>query len=416
MNRIAIAIVWMLMAPIALLTCKARHTIYAPNVKSLQVIINDNWQELPVISLGSDDVLNISFDELSHQYHRYIYRIEHCEADWKTSEEIFESDYLSGLNNNPIDDYEQSINTTVMYTHYRMSIPNERCQLKIGGNYRLRIFDEDNDNEEIICIEFMVVNPLMSIAMGVTTNTDIDVNRSHQQVEMTLGYGNINVTNPEEQLYTVVMQNVQEDDARINVPANYHTMKALQWKHNRDLIFNGGNEYHKYEILDVKHPTYRIEHMIWNGSNYEAYPFANEPRSSYLYEPDANGAFIIRNSDNVETDRTCDYAYVNYRLYCPQITDGSIPFIDGRWTNSIDNTYYDMSYNMQDKCYESRILQKQGYYNYRYMLRKPDGKVVPMPTEGNFSETENEYHAFVYYKGNSERTWQLVAYKALDIK
>ena len=62
---------------------QARSVIYHPQVKTLQVVVNQDWLSPPVMRLGSDDVLNIGFDELSHTFHRYIYKLERCETDWK---------------------------------------------------------------------------------------------------------------------------------------------------------------------------------------------------------------------------------------------------------------------------------------------------------------------------------------------
>ena len=73
------------------------NVIYHPQVKSLQAVVNSNWTSLPVMRLGSDDVLNISFDELSHDYHRYIYEISKYEADWERAEDVFLTDYLEGF-------------------------------------------------------------------------------------------------------------------------------------------------------------------------------------------------------------------------------------------------------------------------------------------------------------------------------
>ena len=81
------------------------HKIYDPQVKSLQVVVNQNWQALPVMKLNSADRMTIGFDELSHDYHRYICHIERCEADWTTATEVFESDWLTGFNDLIIDDY-----------------------------------------------------------------------------------------------------------------------------------------------------------------------------------------------------------------------------------------------------------------------------------------------------------------------
>ena len=108
--------------------------IFSPRVKTLTSIVGNDWMNRPVMTLGSDDVLNIGFDEFSHNYHRLTCHIDHCEADWSTSEEIFESDWLQGFNDWQIGDYQNSINTTVLFTHYQLTIPNEYCQLKMSGN------------------------------------------------------------------------------------------------------------------------------------------------------------------------------------------------------------------------------------------------------------------------------------------
>ena len=400
---------------IAALQATAKNIVNDPRVKTLQVVVNQDWLSPPVMKLGSNDVLNISFDELSHSFHRYVYRLEHCEADWSPSEDIFESDWLEGFNDNVIEDYENSLNTTVLYTHYRLQLPNDRCRLKMSGNYRLYVYDENGDNEEpVLCAEFRVVEPLMNVGLSITTNTDIDFNQSHQQVSMTVNYNGLNITNEEEQIRTVVMQNGREDNQKENVKPNYARVGQMKWEHNRGLIFDAGNEYHKFEVLDVSHPTMGIEHIEWDGKHYQAYPFVNTPRYNYLYDQDANGSFYIRNSDNIENDRTCDYVYVNYKLMSAVSYKADV-VIDGGWTTE-DNNNYVMTYDEQDKSYNARILQKQGYYSYQYLLRDKDGQTSIMPEEGSFFETENRYQAFVYYKGVSERTWRLLGYQQIVLR
>ena len=66
--------------------------VYAPNIKTVQAVVNNDWLSPPVMNLNSKDILQIGFDELSHEFHRFTYTIEHCEADWSKSEGIFESD------------------------------------------------------------------------------------------------------------------------------------------------------------------------------------------------------------------------------------------------------------------------------------------------------------------------------------
>ena len=387
----------------------AANRIMSPRFKTLTSVVNGDWLNRPVMLLNSDDVLSIGFDELSHNYHRLCYRIEHCEYDWTTSESLFDSDWLEGFNNNPIEDYQNSINTTLLYTHYQFTIPNDRCRLKMSGNYRVTIIDEDEGDEEVMQVEFYVVDPRMDLGLNVTTNTDIDHNVSHQQVNISLRYNALRITNIDEELKTVVMQNWRDDTARRDLRPTSVSMQGLEWTHQRPLIFDAGNEYHKFEVLDVSHPTMGIDRIDWDGHQYEVYPFMATTRKNYLTDVDADGAFCIRNSERSESDYTCEYVWVNFTLKTSYQGD---MYIGGHWATDKDRETYKMLYDGAKGIYYTRLLLKQGYYSYNYMT--PTGGIPD--SEGSFYQTENRYQALVYYKGPMDRTWRLVAYRALDFR
>ena len=391
-------------------TAAAENRTYRPEVKSLQAVVNQDWLSPAVMRLKGDDVLYIGFDELSHDYHRYVYRLERCEADWTTSEELFESDWLQGFNHNVIEQYERSINTTVPYTHYDLQIPNDRCRLIMSGNYRLHIINEDSD-EKVATFEFMVTEQTMGLTLTATTNTDIDSNDSHQQLAIALNYGKLPVTRPDEQIKMVVTQNGREDNSRHDIKPSFTNNSGLEWSHCRWLIFDAGNEYRKYEVLDPSHPTMGIDYIRWDGSQYQVFPFIDEPRSNYIYDEDADGAFYIRNSDNRENDTSSEYVWVNYRLKTPALPDGHI-VIDGMWTTESPENYT-MQYDAEKGIYTASIFQKQGYYSYQYLWQKADGRKIYLPSEGSFFQTENRYQAYIYYKGIGERTWRLTAYRGI---
>ena len=69
-----------------------RNEIYQPHIATLQVVAADRWLSPPVIQLNKKEVIHIDFDDFTHEYHRYSYKLEHCEADWTTSEDLFLSD------------------------------------------------------------------------------------------------------------------------------------------------------------------------------------------------------------------------------------------------------------------------------------------------------------------------------------
>ena len=393
-----------------------RHEIMSDHIATLQVVADNDWLTMPVIRLNSGQRIHIEFDDLTHQYNRYAYKVIHCEADWTESEELFESDYIEGFaDGNTIDDMEESLNTNQLYTHYSLTLPNEHCRLKMSGNYKVEVYDDNDDSEPMFTACFMVVEPVMTVRMEVTPNTDIDVNKTHQQVSMEVAYNGLQVLQPDRQIHTVVLQNGRWDNARLNAKPPYTMADGLRWDHNRDLIFDAGNEYRKFEVLDTDHPTLGIDRIRWDGKQFHAFVFADEPRPNYLYDEDANGAFYIRNSDNIENNRISDYVQVHFQLMCPQPVSGDV-YVNGVWTNDRFLEQYRMEYDYGSSSYQLTLPLKMGYYSYQYVMLDADGFAQVMPTEGSFFQTENEYYALVYYRQQGGRTDRLVGYQKVRYK
>lgn len=406
---------FILMMIAATLPARAWHRVMSPNIKGLQVITNNDFKALPILTLGSNDRLTIGFDELSHNYQRFTYRLEPCNPDWTPTEGLFESDWLIGFNDLPIEDYENSLNTTTLYTHYKLTFPNRECKLKMSGNYRLHIIDEDG--EIALTVELRVVEPLMNVGLSATTNTDIGLNTRYQQVAMTVNFNSLRVTRPDEQIQTIVMQNGREDNMKVNVKSNMTMPQSLKWEYNRGLIFDAGNEYHKFEVLDPTHPTMGLAAVRWDEDTrtWHALPMPCEPRHNYLYDEDADGAFLLRNSDNYESERTSEYVFVHYRLQPAHHYNDAQVIVNGRWATEAPETYA-MEYDEATQSYNVSIMQKLGYYNYQLLLVDMDGTTHPLPEEGSFYETENTYQALVYYKGTGERTWRLVGFQQITLR
>lgn len=390
-----------------------RHEIYSDRIASLQVVAGDDWLSPPVIPLNGDVPIHISFDDLTHEHHRYVYKIEHCKSDWTISEGLFSGDFCEGFaEGNTIDDSQESLNTNQFYTHYRFSLPNNKCSLKLSGNYRVTVSDENNNNKPVLSVCFMVVEPRMGVSLEVTSNTDKDINGRHQQLSMEIRYGDMTVTDPTSQIKTVVMQNGRWDNCVMNAKPQYVMGNGLRWEHSRNFIFDGGNEYRKFEMLDVNHTTMGLETIDWDGHMWHAYPWTDEPRKSYIYDEDANGAFYIRNSDNLGNDSESEYLMVHFRLKTPQT--GAQIYLNGVWTNQYFTPPFKMKWNALTQQYECALWLKQGYYNYQYLLVQPDGTAVPLPSEGNFFQTENSYQALVYFRGRGDRTDRLVGFRQIS--
>ena len=236
--------------------------IYGDNIRTLQVIVDENPLLPPVLELRKHQHIEISWDELSHQYHRYIYHIQHCGSDWTPSDEIFESDFLSGLNDQPVENYEKSFNTVQLYTHYSLRFPNENVALLLSGNYLVQIYEDGSSVEEsVLEARFSIYEKVVSIRSEVSGNTDIDFNKGNQQVSLAIGYGTLNVVDPQREITTVVMQNRRWDNCVVLQVPNIRNTTGIEFTHNRNLIFPAGNEFHKFEILDVNRTAMGVDKM-----------------------------------------------------------------------------------------------------------------------------------------------------------
>jgi hypothetical protein len=68
-----------LLALAALPSRAQKHEIYCQRIATLQVVAGTDWQALPITLLNGQPI-HIDFDDMTHDYHRYTYRIEHCDV------------------------------------------------------------------------------------------------------------------------------------------------------------------------------------------------------------------------------------------------------------------------------------------------------------------------------------------------
>lgn len=384
-----------------------RPIVIKPSIHTLQTIAENHWKDLPIINLNSSEKINIDFDDFTHEAMRYVYRIEHYSADWTPTSSLFESDYIDGFSDgNLIDDSEQSINSNTLYTHYHFSIPNEKCKLKLSGNYCVTIYDENNNDEPILKTYFMVAENVTTINMTLTSNTDIDIYGRHQQIEADVHFKSIRINDWRREIKTYFLQNNRWDNVVSNPSPQYVKADEMIWTHNKQLIFDGGNEYHKFEILDVNHANMGVESTEWDGTKYHTFLWPNTPRLNYVYDEDANGAYFIRNSDNRDNNCCSEYQNVHFFLKSDKIK-GNV-YINGNWTYDSLIPIYQMNWNEDAACYEAEIALKQGYYNYQYLCKTPTGDIKFIASEGNFYQTENKYTTLVYYRAPGGRYDRLI--------
>lgn len=381
----------------------------SPEIHTIQVNKNGNWNLKPIVDLSRGDFVHISFDRISDDsFNRLRYRVLHCDAYWKASSSISEIDYLDGFNDSYIDDYNPSINTTVDYTHFSLSIPNRDVNLKLSGNYVVEVYEDGEPDVVLLTACFSVVDSQLSIAPTVSSNTDIDTNRSHHQLSFTLHHQGMNIRDPRTDLIIFVQQNNRLDNEKAKLKPTYINPGKLIYEHNRDLIFEAGNEYRRFETSSYRYNGMNVAHIEYRRPEYIMDIVTDKVRAGrgYSYDQDQNGLFFIRTNEADNSDTEADYFVTNFSLAVEEPIDEEI-YINGDFTNNTFSDKYKMLYDEETKTYYLSLLLKQGMYNYQY-LTKSGNRFSTSKIEGNYHEAENEYIIYVYYRPTSQRYDSLI--------
>ena len=104
-----------------------------------------------------------------------------------------------------------------------------------------------------------------------------------------------------------------------------------------------------------------------------------------------------------------DYATVNFFLAYPNpLIEGKL-YVFGELTQWQFLQEAELTYNYERKGFTGRMLLKQGFYNYQYVMLPNNSKVGDVTLiEGNFFETNNQYTIYVYHRPMGTRYDKLI--------
>lgn len=379
--------------------------------KSLQVRLVGNDYFPPIITLNGDDKIKISFDELSEVQSYLRYSVVHCNADW-TPSNLIESEYVSGFNYADITDCKFSLGTLCHYVHYSFSLPNDEIQFLISGNYLVKIYYENEPENTLLQARFYVSENAVSIGTSVTSRTDIDYNNEHQQVSFIIDTKDYQIRNMYNDIKAYVSQNSRYDnEVMVNRPLMV-SGKKITYDHNRNLIFEAGNEFRRMETVVQHGISMNVESLSFHHPYYHAQLFTDNKRNQepYIYDKTQMGRFTIRSSEANDSDNGAEYIVTHFSLDTGgQISGGNI-YINGEFTNNLFTPSTLMKYDSSSGLYTADLLLKQGAYNYQYLF-VPDGSSRGYSSiEGNKYQTVNEYMVRVYHRDPSSRYDRLIGF------
>jgi hypothetical protein len=383
-------------------TAQVEKEIVPPyNIKTISFVQN-NLNVVPIFQL--EDPFQLQFDDLFGNDASYYYEIIHCDYNWNPSD-LQKREYVQGFDNQRIQESSSSFNCLQIYTHYRLNFPNSNTQLKISGNYMLKILNEDK--EVVFTRKFIVYEDLVSVPIQVKRARTLTRLDSKHNLEFTIKSNVINFQNPLKNIKTVLLQNGKFQTAISNIAPQYTMGNDLVYKYDTPTQFWAGNEFLYFDNKEIRIASNTISRIDSQKDIYSTYLFRNDARANLNYYnwQDVNGNFVVRRLFAENSEIEADYSWIYFSLSAPLFTssDGAI-YVTGMFNNYALTPENKMEYNTEKGVYEKAILIKQGFTNFEYSAVKPNGTLdFENAIDGNFYQTENEYTVLVYYRENTDR-------------
>ena len=377
------------------------------NIKTVSFVQNGS-NVVPIFELG--DNFTFQFDDLFGNEANYYFEVIHCDYNWKPTD-IPKTDYISGFDNQRITDYSNSFNTLQVYSHYRLSFPNQfTSQLRISGNYMLRILNEDR--ELVFSRKFILYENHATVSAQVKRSRDVTNIDYKQNLDFAVLSNDITFQTPLQNVKILLLQNGNFNTVIKNVPPQYTIGNQLVYKYNQETQFWGGNEFLYFENKDIRAASNNVGRVGANNDIYNSYLYTNQARANQIYTvyQDVNGNFVVKNINASSNEIEADYAWVYFTLSAPTFrsTNKDI-YITGMFNNYSLSPEYKMEYNTEKAVFEKAVMIKQGFTNFQYTIADNKGVIdYENAIDGNFYQTENEYTILVYYKESTDRYQRVI--------
>ncbi|WP_251621736.1 DUF5103 domain-containing protein [Odoribacter lunatus] len=399
---------------LVLLCCLQEGWTQPSYIKTIQCYPEGNPFSEPVIALGGNQRLVFAFDDLSSEINSYSYQIVHCDPDWNPSN-LSSFSYLNGFYSNPLNNYNNSFNTQVSYTHFTLMFPNEDASVKLSGNYLLQIYNDDNLDSVVISQRFSVVENRVLIQASVTTSTLPQYLNTSQQLNFTVSYDNLPVYNPIKDVKVYVTQN-QDPNSRRNFTPDFVRQNQLVYGNGVNNVFNGLAPFRNFDCSSLVYYTQYVKDVLKGPDG--LYNFVLVPGSVYtMYSPLPNrdGNFVIQAENVNNSELEADYIIAHFAIYYPHEIPEAEVYIYGKFAGWRILPQQRMTYDAQNKAYVGEAKVKQGYYDYMYAV-VPKGDTIPnlVTLQGNFYQTHNEYNIRCYVYDYNLGAYRFVGYQVVE--
>lgn len=391
------------------------NAIFRTNIRTPMAFPENNPTGYPMVELNSKTPIQFHFDLMNEDREDFRYAIYHCDHNWNVSD-LNPVEYLSGFQWQDIQDVEYSFNTQMEYVHYTFSFPSEMSKPVRSGNYGIIVYQGDDPfTGKVLSYRILIYENLVNIAGQVVSSSQVSERFKKQEIDFTIFTGNYYMPAVQTDLHVSVLQNGLWSTAINDLKPTFVRTGELVFDYNGPNNFDAGNEWRAFEVKSTKFAGINVERLMLMEDGWHVFLRDDQLNGTRAYQTefDLNGKYFIRNDLGDDSFIEAEYVYVHFNLATPPVSESKVYVVTAE--NEFRATANECLYNRETRRYEGVFLLKQGYYNYRYMLLDlyhPKGDISL--TEGNFHQTENDYHIIAYYFDRQLGMDRLIGISALN--
>ncbi len=330
----------------------------------------------------------------------------HCAADWTEDNNVFINQITFRTSNI---DWKSAPVYSRYYT-YRgsLSVPNSQVNFTVGGNWKAKFYDYNDDGNVVTEARFFIVDPAAECYVDVfgdlyepnlkvspaafTVETQIQTLRSvmDNQVQTVVMYRNNRWTEP-----MVISQIGSLEDAN-----NYR-------KYPMQTMVSGFGSIGKRFRVD-RLPA-ENDYRILDMNNLGYFPRINGPIRPPFADLRRNGTFFDRADDGMLTTRFTalsddEYIQVEF-IFDPESRPSERDvFVTGSFNSWTPDRSWQMYYDEQDRLYKLRQWVRRGRHNYLYGTGNYNADTQKFDNvsfeefEGNTRATPHTFISLIYYR------------------
>ncbi|MFH1194998.1 MAG: type IX secretion system plug protein domain-containing protein [bacterium] len=366
-------------------------------IKSLKTYRTGDATSYPVLIFNEDieSTVTIEFDIQADTEPNLSIVFRFCDKNWQPYDNIFLANqgYNTAYNL-----WYDKLPVTVRDAkyHFHGTFPNFDVTFPFSGKWSYFITDSFDTSYVYAEGRFVVVIPEVELRSSI---------RQERHQTMSLSAGSLervfNITValdlpdplfPQFVDEVEIVENHKTDFPYFIGRESYGDLRYYEWDGNRKFSFTArdippGNEYRTADLRDKNRFVPPDVNAQYDGVETSRYYIPGKD--------DLNGGSKLSDFN----DPNSEYMYVLFSLRQPEDFDSNI-FISGSFNDWCASPYYKMYED--DGLYKITLELKRGIYDYQYVaadlfnnrISNIDWQIL----EGNFWETGNIYHIFLFYK------------------